>query len=382
MKETIEIQNFGPIKDISLDDIRPLTIFIGESGSGKSTIMKTLVLFRWIFKMISIRAYLKKSGMSKSPFRFSFDSYLKNNGLDKYVKADTYIKYTIGSYSIIYKDKKLQNLKTLPESHISLEKNCFVSDKRNMIADILAHNTAKSSVGYFLRETLEDYRLASQTVRELDFDYLNVKLEVTKTSKGDKHLIVGTGDDDYKINLEDASSGTQTVTPLSVITEYYSRNFDLVKSFNNAILGYLSNNDNLTDFRAVKNVGEIDYKRVNIHIEEPELSLYPESQRSLMNYIVNRCFVEKPEGYDLTVMLATHSPYIINHINLLVMANRMGTLEEGANIAFEDVNIYEISDGYLTDLKQDETFVFDTRTLSDPISNIYQRFEQLKDVKQ
>lgn len=378
MRESIIIKNFGPIKEIELGDIRPLTIFIGESGSGKSTIMKTLILFRWIFKMISIRNYLKDSGISKSPFRFSFNTYLKNNGFENFIKCDTYIKYQFNDCLIEYKDKKLHTPQSTSLSNISLEKNCFISDKRNLIADMLSNNTAKSSAGFFLKETFNDYDLASKEVRELNFDYLGVKLRVDKTTTGDRHSIVGTEDDEYKINLEDASSGTQTVSPLSLIVEYFSRKYDLTKSFNSAIFRYLSDNDNLSDFKAVANAGDIQNRRVNIHIEEPELSLYPESQRSLMNFIVNRCFTEKPADYGITVMMATHSPYIINHINLLVMASQKGELEEGANIRLEDVNVYEIIGGYLNDLKQEEAFVIDTRPLSDPISNIYDRVEELR----
>ena len=50
MEESIVIKNFGPIKNIEIKNIHPLTIFIGESGSGKSTIMKVIVLFRWILE--------------------------------------------------------------------------------------------------------------------------------------------------------------------------------------------------------------------------------------------------------------------------------------------------------------------------------------------
>ena len=378
MKESIIIKEFGPIKEIELEDIRPFTIFIGESGSGKSTVIKTVALFRWIFKMICIRTYLKESGISKSPFTFSFSTYLKNNGLDSFVKDNTHIEYRFGDCTIEYKNKKLSVPQNTSMAYVSLEKNCFVSDKRNLIADMLSNNTAKSAAGFFLRETFEDYNLVTKEVRELNFDYLGVKLKVDKTSAGDKHYIVGTGEDNYKINLEDASSGTQTVTPLSLIVEYFSRHYNLVKSFNNAILNYLSNNDKLSDFKAVTDVGRITNRRVNIHIEEPELSLYPESQRSLINFIVNRCFTEKPSDYDITVMMATHSPYIINHINLLVMAAQKEVKEEGANIKLEDVNVYEITEGYLNDLKQKDAFVIDTRPLSDPISNIYERYEELK----
>ena len=34
MKESIRILNVGPVKDIEIEDICPLTILVGESGSG------------------------------------------------------------------------------------------------------------------------------------------------------------------------------------------------------------------------------------------------------------------------------------------------------------------------------------------------------------
>lgn len=64
MEESIIIRNFGPIKEVEIYNIRPLTVFIGESGSGKSTIMKVIVLFRWIYKMVNIRSYLKHANIT------------------------------------------------------------------------------------------------------------------------------------------------------------------------------------------------------------------------------------------------------------------------------------------------------------------------------
>ena len=66
MKEYLRIQNFGPIVDIELDDIAPLTILIGESGSGKSTVMKVLSMFRWIYKRIVLRSYVRQAKIKKT----------------------------------------------------------------------------------------------------------------------------------------------------------------------------------------------------------------------------------------------------------------------------------------------------------------------------
>jgi predicted ATPase len=377
MKESIIIKNFGPIKEVEIEDIRPLTVFIGESGSGKSTVMKVVVLFRWIYKMANIRAYLRHSNISQSPFKFDFKSYLIKNGLIGYLKEDTEIIYSKGDNSISYSGS-LKVPETIPAEQLSLDKMCFVGDKRNVIPDILANKMDKKSLSFYLKETLDDTLLAIERIEQLDINYLGVKFVVKKTNSGIKSYIQGDLDDkDFSINFEDSSSGTQTVVPLSLIIEYYSKHYDLVSAFNKSILGYMSQNDRLADFKPVKNVGDVTYKNVHIHIEEPELSLYPESQRNLINFIVNRCFVDKPTGYNMSLMMATHSPYIINHLNLLIMAGKMNKLEDNAQLLLDNVDVLEITDGYLNNLKREEKFIIDTRPLSDPISNIYERYNSL-----
>jgi len=378
MKESIIIRNFGPIKDIEIEDIRPFTIFIGESGSGKSTVLKVLALFRWIFKMASIRSYLKLAGISNSPFKFDFKKYVRNGGYEAYISPFTEIIYTNGDCVIKYSNKTLKVDEIIDELQLSLEKICFVTDKRNIIPDIKASKVSINPSSFFLNETWSDYRLATIEIQELELKYLGVKFVVKKTSHGEKHLIESLDNDNpFSINLEDASSGTQTVTPLSVIVEYFSQKYDLIKSLNSAVVQYLQLGDNLSSFRSTSNIGDIKQKRVNIHIEEPELSLYPESQRSLINYLVSRCFVDKPKDYDMTLMMATHSPYIINHINLLILAGKKEILEDGAQLAFEDVDVFEITDGYLNNLKRENSFIIDARPLSEPISNIYERYNEL-----
>ena len=94
MKESIIIQNVGPLKEIDIEEIKPLTVLIGESGSGKSTLMKIIVLMRYIYKMLNIRCYLKNSGVSKSPFKLMIKSLISDD-LTLYLddNKEAYIRY-------------------------------------------------------------------------------------------------------------------------------------------------------------------------------------------------------------------------------------------------------------------------------------------------
>ena len=44
-KERLVVKNFGPITNLDIE-IRPLTLFIGTQGSGKSTVSKLLTICR------------------------------------------------------------------------------------------------------------------------------------------------------------------------------------------------------------------------------------------------------------------------------------------------------------------------------------------------
>lgn len=374
MKEYLRIQNFGPIVDIELDDIAPLTILIGESGSGKSTVMKVLSMFRWIYKRIVLRSYVRQAKIKKTGIGIQMKTLLKTSQLIEYIKSDSEIVYCRGNYSIVYSNGKLNAQADIPANDLSLEKICYISDKRSMIPDFLENKIEKKNANYHLQDTLENFLLAADSIRQLPLDYLNVELKIEKGTQGDKYMIKGTNSTPRSIQLRNSSSGTQTVTPLSLIVEYYAKKFDSQKSMNSSLFSYLQDNDKLDVFNTAKNIGEIKSKNVHLFIEEPELSLYPESQRSLIDFLVNRCFMTE-HPYNMTLMMATHSPYIVNYLNVLIRR----TKEHGLSyICPEDVNVYEIFEGNAGSLKTlSKRPIIDTRSMSAPITEMYTEFNQL-----
>lgn len=374
MKEYLHIQNFGPITDIELDGITPLTILIGESGSGKSTVMKILSLFRWIYKRIVLRSYVKQAGIKKTGIGFQIKTLLKVSQLDEYIKQNTQIIYRRGTYEICYSKNKLNAQADIPAEDLSLEKICFISDKRSMIPDFLENKTDRRNANYHLQDTLENFLTASDYIRQLPLDYLDAEFKIEKGSKGDQYKIKCKNGYPYSIQLRNASSGTQTVTPLSLIVEYYATAFSPEKSMNSSLFSYLQDNDRLKDFSTAKNIGEIEQKNVHLFIEEPELSLYPDSQRSLVDFLISRCFIQS-HPYNMTLMMATHSPYIVNYLNVLIRRSA----ESGLPFLSPDaLSVYEIFQGEAGQLVSNtEGPIVDTRSMSEPINDMYDEFNNL-----
>ena len=256
MNEYLRIQNFGPVGDIELDNIVPLTVLIGESGSGKSTVMKVLSLFRWIYKRVVLRSYVRQAKIKKTGIGIQIKTLLKTSQLNEYLKDDTKIVYHRGDYTISYMNGKLNAQADIPADNLSLEKICYISDKRSMIPDFLENKIERKNANYYLQDTLENFLLAADAIRQLSLDYLNVELKIEKSTKGDKYMIKGTDGTACSIQLRNSSSGMQTVTPLSLIVEYYAKKFDSQKSMNSSLFSYLQDNDKLDAFNTAKNIGE------------------------------------------------------------------------------------------------------------------------------
>jgi predicted ATPase len=376
MNEYLCISNFGPIDYVELKDIRPFTVLIGESGSGKSTVMKVLSLFRWLYKRENLRSFLHASGFRQTTIRTRFRSLLKVSGIDEFLKGTTEIVYRRDNYEMVFRHGVLKLGGIIKKENLSLEKVSFISDKRAMIPDFLNHKSEVRVASYYLQDTFENFLLAKDVIKSLSIDYLGIQLRVERIAGIDYYKVYGL-DDSFKISMQNASSGMQTVLPLSMIVEYFSRHFNAVESINKALFKYTADTDRLQDFRAVKNLGDFSSQCVHLMIEEPELSLYSESQLHLIDFLVRRCFLED-HSYKMTLMLATHSPYIVNYLNLLIRRAEVSNYDNGEWMPFADVDAYEIVAGTAVPIKLDgEQKLVNAKSLSEPISDIYRKYNQL-----
>ena len=380
MKESISIKNLGPLKNVFIEEIKPFTVLIGQSGSGKSALMKAIALFRWLYKMQNIRSYLKKSNL-KSPFRYRMETYLKNCGIDEFVKSNTEIVYktTFASgktYEIKFSNKKLASSPNIDSSDIFFNKISFISENRNIIplwADKGA-SFAGGYLGFYFHEVFKDFELASDAIKEVELNHINLNFSVKKSNSGKKYKIESTKNEKFEIEFKNSSSGTQSSTPLLLISQYFSQNFDFEAAFNRSVLNYLSSTDNLTMFKAVKNLSEIK-KKIFIHIEEPELSLFPDAQCKLMDDLVSNCFIKNQNEVEL--FISTHSPYIVNYLNLLIKAFDKNKMDDVARYNYDNLAVYQVHDGELFNLMVQNERLVNTNPLSDTINYIYNKYNEL-----
>ena len=389
MKESIIIKNFGPLKEVEIDDIKPLTVFIGKSAGGKSIIMKVIVLMRYIYKMVNIRSYLKNAKITRSPFKLRFNSLL-HDGLKGMITAQTEIYYTVeingNKYTLKYTNRGLQSDINIPDKDLIFFKEAYVSGMRSLIPiwASKAVSVKGENLGFFFHETFNDFNDATDVIKEQKLEYLNLKMKVRKSGNRPKlFTIESLQNDAVPIELRYASSGIQTSAPLVAIVHYFAQEFSFKDAFQRSVLNYLYKQDLLTKFTPGINRNKLG-KYVHIHIEEVELSLAPEDQRAFMSNLVEEVFHKNKKDRKLGLMVSTHSPYIVNHLNELLRAGYFEKARE--NYPFlekDDIAVYRVNEGKIISLMATDNdtgeYVINALDMSDTMERIFEEYESMEE---
>ena len=389
MKESIIIKNFGPLKEVEIDDIKPLTVFIGKSAGGKSIIMKVIVLMRYIYKMVNIRSYLKNAKITRSPFKLRFNSLL-HDGLKGMITAQTEIYYTVeingNKYTLKYTNRGLQSDINIPDKDLIFFKEAYVSGMRSLIPiwASKAVSVKGENLGFFFHETFNDFNDATDVIKEQKLEYLNLKMKVRKSGNRPKlFTIESLQNDAVPIELRYASSGIQTSAPSVAIVHYFAQEFSFKDAFQRSVLNYLYKQDLLTKFTPGINRNKLG-KYVHIHIEEVELSLAPEDQRAFMSNLVEEVFHKNKKDRKLGLMVSTHSPYIVNHLNVLLRAGYFEKARE--NYPFlekDDIAVYRVNEGKIISLMATDNdtgeYVINALDMSDTMERIFEEYESMEE---
>ncbi len=389
IKEFLYVKNVGALKNVERFELKPLTVLIGSSASGKSTLMKIIALMRYIYKRVNIKAYLKNSNIDGAIFYIRFQDLLKD-GMKSIIDNHSEIEYTVvvneHKYVLSYKNGKLETPQSIPNEDLVFLKDAWVSEMRSVIPVWASRGALVkgSSFGFYFDETFSDFDEATDTVKNIDLDYLDMKLEVIRGGNNQKKFMVSPKSNAYPaFELKFASSGTQTTAPLVTLMKYFASEFSFKEAMRRSIIMMLFEKDLTEKYHPGIELANLP-KYVFMHAEEPELSLDPRSQRRLVNTITKYAFHEKDINREMGLVLATHSPYIINHLNVLLRASYT---EKGRKllpfVMPENVAAYKVSNGSLINLmatdEESNQEVINTLDLSEIMEDIYNDYDALSD---
>jgi hypothetical protein len=311
MSEILHIKKFGPIEDVKLE-FKKVNILIGDQGTGKSTIVKLISAIKSnFFKDI----FDVPDDAEDRPTKV-FLKHLENFGIEKLVKIDSEISFVSNDFAFKFSNKKVILIK-VPEYLFALSLGFninYIPAERIMIPSLTDALFGLMQEKVLLPKLFLRFGIKFQSSRreQPDFFYREILQVDYSHINGLDYVVLKDGN---KIFLTDASSGMQGAIPLLVVLDsVYSQNY-LSRDFDNKV--YLNKN------------------LFMLILEEPELNLFPETQRKLLGYIIAGNFIEEKSGtsiknnidnrlYKNNLYITTHSPYILTSLNNLMYAYEVG----------------------------------------------------------
>ena len=423
----ITIRNIGPVREASID-LNRVNVFMGPQSSGKSTIAKIISYCTWYEKN-----FILKSNLSKENFLRELITF--HNLENDYFDDSSCIEYVSDCFHLVYEYNEVTKAEPKNDCVFKNRKVEYIPAERNLVSlpGFAKYNDTRDNILNFLY----DWYQAKQSYTEGD------KYELPIPAMNTSYFYDKNSDTDYihidngrKIGLRHASSGLMSVTPLIVVFDYilkgiYSRKNPLSPSgainFKDALQDAIDkavkegkNTDQLVrlmgmlvqiknDYESQPRTGESftqflssdeqldkivqpilnlmgfhpDYVFSNIIIEEPELNLFPNTQRDLVYYMLES--VCNPER-EHVLTLTTHSPYILFALNNCMMGGLVhdkidDSVKENLCSAHswidpKMVSIYEIHSGELVRI-QDEDGIIDDNYLNKAYKEITSEYLSL-----
>jgi predicted ATPase len=429
--QRIYIENFGPVKKFEAD-VTDIMLFIGPQASGKSTISKTIFIFKSLKDEIlnSIYNYNteqhdKYMYVLLNHLKFTFLKYfgLKHNCEPFYV----YYEYSTEKHITIYKsdnnldiklsltlEKELNSLvaeivnykilaqeqqnkfKSLEELR-ELESNRMLRSKlfKSSIDKIFEekHSPVFIPAGRSLMSTLTEQLQEIKNPDTLDYFTKSFveRINLLKTYFTDD-LQTLIQNQDIAENLSDNLSKVLKKLVKKILKGEYRFNTDIDKEriyFNHnqyVKLQYASSGQQesvwilLLIFRYL-----LDKTSVFMVFEEPEAHLYPETQSDMVELIGLLANL-----YNNQIIITTHSPYILSSFNNLLYADQVGknkisdqrkAVESIVNsqswIAPERISAYFISDNGYESILDEELKLIQAEKIDSASSIINEKFNDL-----
>ena len=308
--ERLIVRNFGPITNLDIE-FRRLTLFIGDQGSGKSTLSKLLTICRdynwWLLMLENADA----EDVKKPFYDFGINEYFMDDTFISYTMTGFSIKYENGTFSIVsdyidaddikkyflYLNKRYgsgqdsvvdeaQAKELEPYARAVL----YILAERNLVGNLseslASMLTAQVPLPKPLMEYMSMFERAKKEYPSYNIPFFNVKF-VKKNGK-ERVELVGK---DKDLPLSACSSGLQSAIPMLMVIDYALK----TESFNSFV------------------------------IEEPEQNLFPQNQFEMLGFVTSKLWYKNQRRQ---FIITTHSPYLLSSLNVLMLAYKLQHTEE------------------------------------------------------
>lgn len=356
------IKNVGAIKSIDVQ-LNKINVIMGPQSSGKSTINKIACFCSWVEKKVSLTQsfdfFLKEDAFAKNLIVFH-----KLNG---YLRNDSFIQYESPVVKFSYRHEEgVPHFEWIDQYNYVRPKISYIPAERNIVSMIMGWkevNLPNNNIRNFMSDwnsARKNYTPDSHAaIRNLDVEYYydsDVDTDLIETKDG------------AKINLTNASSGQQSMIPLYILVDYFTRviydtqpdeSIDATQQkarlaralISKSVLEVTQDEDIAKDPNKISEYLEtlkfptkkefltkeleategwqflesfIQYLQhytytnySSLFIEEPELNLFPQTQCNLLYYILTAM---QSSEKDHQLFLTTHSPYVLYALNNCMLA--------------------------------------------------------------
>ena len=361
----LRIKNIGPIKyaDIELNKVN---VIMGPQSSGKSTINKIACYCSWVEKKISLDQsfdyFLKEGVFIEELARFhKLTGYFKETSEIEYHSETINLKYIYKDKEPVINWKNQFGYKRIKLSYIPAERNSV-----SMISDWKEVSLPNNNIRNFMADW-NNARKIFTPEKHIHLPFLEI--DYYYDEKSDMDYIQN--QDGTVIQLMDASSGLQSMIPLVVLRSYFAEwiytneeprsiaSKERDSRFLNILISTLSKQDGGIQFTELEPyiIPYIATAGTGFFIEEPELNLFPSTQRDILYNLISS--VQQRE--DDSLILTTHSPYILYALNNCMLGfqvkETMPKTEQESLASRQSwidpslVSAWEIKDGKLVDIK-------------------------------
>lgn len=378
----IEIKNIGPIKDVDIE-LNKVNVLMGPQSSGKSTIAKIISFCQWA----------EKRYLLDGEFKYDVNEQLLefHRLSENYFYENSSFTYETDFITITYKGKKLKKSfrKKQTSKIYKKSKNIYIPSERNFVS-VIPNLSKYKETNDNIMSFVYDWFTAKRMFNHNNLlPVLNLGIQFYNKSENDNDILLLSNK--REILLREGSSGLQSIIPLIVIIEHltnyiYKNNISNSVEEKDSLKNFLLKNiTDILDLSKFKNAEDVknyklddkdlkklilsyerarfleSYNSTNFIIEEPEQNLFPSTQRDLINYLFNKMNDER----DHSLLLTTHSPYILYSINNCLMGynikDQIGKDEETDIINKKSwinpdlVSIWQVQDGKVFSVKDDTT---------------------------